>query len=155
MDKLASISSFLLNVQCTNVFMVGIWLLTFRTVAPCLLNWIIFVGIIILFCPAESPCALEATWHTTSWFNNCISIADVHVSLTQMEILYSLSTSGRIPIKMTISFDNVPTTLKDATIFNPDLVDWSSLSLRTILFIIFILSKCYFGFVATALWESI
>lgn len=61
------------------------------------------------------------------WLDHCISTADAHSSLTQMEILY-MSTSDHIPVKMTIRFNNVPNTVKCANNYKPALVFWASLS---------------------------
>ena len=80
--------------------------------------------------PAERHTHISEAWHTTSWLDHCLSTADAHASLAHMEILYNVSSSDHIPVKMVIRSEYTPATVKCANNFN--LGKWSSLSCEDI-----------------------
>ena len=69
-----------------------------------------------------------------SWLDHCLSTADAHASLAHMEILYNVSTSDHIPVKMVIRSEYIPATVKCANNSNLGKLDWSSLSCEDIAF---------------------
>ena len=82
--------------------------------------------------PAESYTHISETWHTTSWLDHCLSTADAHASFAHMEILYNVSTSDHIPVKMVIRSEYIPATVKCANNSNLGKLDWSSHSCEDI-----------------------
>lgn len=56
----------------------------------------------------DSYTYISEAWHTTSWFDHCISTCDAHNSLSYFEIMHDLSMSDHIPFMMTIDADSLP-----------------------------------------------
>lgn len=62
--------------------------------------------------PLDSYKHISEAWHTTSWLDHCLTTADAHASLAHMEILYDVSISDHIPVKMVIRSEYIPSTIK-------------------------------------------
>lgn len=78
--------------------------------------------------PVDSYTHISEAWHTTSWLDHCLTTADAHASLAHMEILYDVSTSDHIPVKMVIRSEYIPSTIKCENNSNHVFLDWSSLT---------------------------
>lgn len=120
-NKLAFISSFLQSEALTNIFIVGDMNADISDKRSS------FANHISNFCadnnltlssrellPAESYTHISEAWHTTSWLDHCLSTADAHASLLRMEVLYNVSTSDHIPVKMLVKLEYIPATIECA-----------------------------------------
>lgn len=136
-NKLAFISSYLQSEAFTNVFIVGDMNADISDKRSS------FAKHISQFCEdnnlilssrellsTESYTHISEAWHTTSWLDHCLSTADAHASLMNMEILYNVSTSDHIPVKMVVRLECIPATAKSANTRSSGSckLDWASLS---------------------------
>ena len=78
--------------------------------------------------PCDTFTHKSESWHATSWLDHCLSSADGHSVLQNMNVLYSTSCADHFPFSMTVSIDRVP----DIEVVDDDSeysrVNWSTLT---------------------------
>lgn len=81
-----------------------------------------------LLLPDNSFTYISDAWHSTSWLDHCISTADAHASLNNMEICYGLATSDHIPISITVNVNDIPMLVEKDLTDHVIKLDWSKVT---------------------------
>ena len=71
---------------------------------------------------------VSEAWHMTSWLDHCMSTADAHTSLDNIEIMYGQATTDHIPIAVMINVENVPQLTVTGRAVNTGKLVWSKLT---------------------------
>ncbi len=58
--------------------------------------------------PRDSFTYVSEAHHTVSWLDHCLSTADAHESIHNIEVCYNLATSDHIPICITLDVNSMP-----------------------------------------------
>ncbi len=48
--------------------------------------------------PPDSCTYISDAWNTASWLDHCVSTADAHAAIQQMDIKYNYATADHIPV---------------------------------------------------------
>ena len=114
-SRLAFISSFIEESECTCIFVLGDLNADISDVGSvfgrhlnqfCVNNKLVLTSKVML--PTNSFTYISEAWHTTSWLDHCISTADAHDCIMETDILYSLATTDHIPLSMMLDLDSLP-----------------------------------------------
>lgn len=84
------------------------------------------------FLPPDSYTYISDAWSTTSWLDHVISSSDFHKIITNMKIMYEISSEDHIPLTIELSIDKIPEQSRSSNAFKSK-IKWDSLSEDVIL----------------------
>ena len=129
LENLGNITAILSELDCTCIYILGDWNSNMNGGAfiEHLKNFISDNNLILssdLFLPADSFTYLSEAWGTTSWLDHCVSTADAHDCIQQIQIDYKGALSDHIPMYISIGIENIPELSEKSNDYTPKF-DWS------------------------------
>ena len=115
LNRLSFISSYIKESAYTCIYVLGDWnadipdsnsLFGQHLTQVCKDEKLILSSKVLL--PDDSYTYISEAWHTTSWLDHCISTADAHDSIVNMEILHGMTTADHLPFSVTINVNGLP-----------------------------------------------
>ena len=77
--------------------------------------------------PRSSFTYISDAHHTVSWLDHCISTADAHESIQNIEVFYNLATTDHIPVCITLDLNNIPILTNQTNNCTKHYIDWSGM----------------------------
>ena len=135
LERLAYLSAFIADLDSTCIYLIGDFNANISNGGSnfakhlndfCSDHDYIFSSKLLL--PHDSYTYISEAWHTESWLDHVLSTEDAHNCITNLSIVYSLSSCDHIPLCLTLNVADLPVLSSQTNSLSHAHIDWSSMS---------------------------